>query len=37
MMNLKEIVRKRLIEGKIGLEDLPLLLLRGLVFCNEKE
>jgi|GEM_PF-1302376 len=37
MMNLRELIRKKIIEGKIGLEDLPLLLLCGLASCNEKE
>jgi len=37
MMNLRELIRKKIIEGKIGLEDFPLLLLCGLASCNEKE
>lgn len=37
MVELRELVRKKLIEGKIGLEDLPLLLLCGLASCNDKE
>ncbi len=37
MMNLRELVRKKLIEGKIGLEDFPLLLLCGLASCSDRE
>ncbi len=37
MVDLREIVRKKIIEGKIGIEDFPLLLICGLASCRDKE
>jgi len=37
VVDLRELIGKKLIEGKIGLEDFPLLLIYGLASCDEKK
>lgn len=37
MVSLREVVKKKIIEGKIGLEDVPILLLCGLGSCMDRK